>query len=1230
MPVLNNEQLSQFETFLKTEYGSIDCDGEANNKYLAMTAFEKNVLLSAGAGCGKTTTLSLRVAYQILIKDISVSDMLILTFTNNAAREMKDRIKDDLISFATRKDKYPFIDDKAAEVLMDEADKVDTAQISTFDSFSNSIVRKYADELNISPSFGILDDSVSGFIFSKEENSLINSEFLDPNSKIKEFFDRNLSTNNTSLKAMIDALEKIRTKEDNPELLFSNWESLYLTEERQNRYLKECLAYYCKKIIDLSETIECFRNDYCDVYAADQKEDEEPNFFQKASEKLREISNSYLISIEEEGSSHTDMYETIQNFKNELQSISFKGKKGIDGILRPNNNRWFSQQVLEKCTTGTDDKQIELISNQKESITGTFKSVIDTLNQILPTDVTLKLLKEDAQHINYAIELDRRIHGEVERKKRENNSYSFSDIGSMCLTLLEEKEDIRMEEKNRIKSIMVDEYQDSNMLQEKLLVLLGTSEENLKKAKKEEERTHISFLKFFEYLYDRKITFMVGDVKQSIYGFRDARPTLFMEKYDNPKKHNFELLTMRDNYRSTKMVVGEVNKIFEKNMTTTIGGVDYQGDRNQQIKSSNSNLNKLEYKDIPDISSFEYDFDDEKIPQEKKLKNKTLRKRAAALDIAKKIKKWVEEDKLSVYSKRSDEKPRPATYADFAILVRAKSEAQPYIDAFASMNMPCVMDFNQDFKQTSVVMVLENLVKLQYYLTLMRRGESLTEAQKDSYKHCIASIERSFLMDVKDIQIVKDMENAFANDADLKPLVIKKLESINDAADIDARSPNQIVREIFDVFQVYYHISSLSDPDDIMASYNFFMQEIDSLSMMGFTYLDFVEFFTSLREGDLASAKQESKLYRSKDNSIQITTIHKSKGLEYPFVILPMSSAGPKTDKSNGFIDYDPDYGFIPAITKADREFIYKIHPTNEKGENWNPDVKDQFNMFTSQALALSLKREQEALSEHLRILYVALTRARLANIMVFTNPIKSKRKLYESTRIRTKSFEDFGAKSYGSFYVNNGEVMDFTIKQLVNTNNVIHLSYDKDDTAKALERFKINVHPALDTDILFKPKQQLARASKADTIKASKNNERFGTKLHLELECLDWSKYPSLPDTSFIEDSKERRLIDGFVNSFFIESLKGKNPSFYQELGFVDPDSGHEGSMDLAIKTDEMSYVIDYKTSSTIDPAYKRQVSIYRKNLARLFDIDPIRIECYLYSIIKNEFVKVELDDEI
>lgn len=187
---------------------------------------------------------------------------------------------------------------------------------------------------------------------------------------------------------------------------------------------------------------------------------------------------------------------------------------------------------------------------------------------------------------------------------------------------------------------MVDEYQDSNNSQEELLMLLGTDEEQLLAM---DDDNKVFTVNFVENRFNRNITFMVGDVKQSIYGFRNAKPDLFMSKYQNPEDNNFELLTMTDNYRSDSQVVDEVNSFFTSNMTLQVGGVDYANDINQQIKASNKTLNQISSTDFNDLGSYDYDFEDKELPA--KITNGQLKKHIIAFDIAKKIKSWVESKK---------------------------------------------------------------------------------------------------------------------------------------------------------------------------------------------------------------------------------------------------------------------------------------------------------------------------------------------------------------------------------------------------------------------------------------------------------------------------------------------------------------------------------------------------------------------------------------------------------
>lgn len=1191
MALLNEKEILGLHDFLKGRY---------EKKFDAITSYGENILLSAGAGCGKTTALSLRVLYQILCEGLSVSDMLILTFTDNAAREMKERIEKDLRKFAADKN-LSFLNPKAREALLDEADKVTTAPISTFDSYANGIVRKYAEKLKVSPSFQILDDVVSQFLFNRTQRKIINGEFDDPSSFIKDYFNANLDTNAKRLKETIVALEDIRESYSDADKIFDEWESRYNDPKVLDRLYRDATAILIERLNGFAQALLNFVSKFKDIPSNASKNDE-PEFFFKASEAIKNITEKYLENIDE-----GDGYENLKNLGNELRSVSFTGGQDKEG-LRPKNYRWKSTYFSTDEYGDSKPNSIDVL----ETLKNTYKGFLDTIAAILPPSLTVDLYQREAKYFNYVISLDRRIHQEVESFKRKNNAYSFFDISSFCLKLLKEDKEARCEERDRVKSIMVDEYQDSNDAQETLLSLLGTSEENYEKYLKAGDQ---------KLLFDRRVTFMVGDVKQSIYSFRFARPELFIRKYESDDTKSLRVLTMEDNFRSNPIVVDQVNGFFSKTMTKNVGGVDYKNDPEQHIRSSNDHYKLERAGNYSALSSLFYDFSDTKIG------NVAMRRAIIAQDIAKKIKDLVENKKVKVLSKETG-KESEVSYGDFAILVRAKNQADAYIKAFGQLNIPCTVDINQDFKDSFVVMVLENLVTIEYLLLRIKEGILLTEGQKEHLRHCIASVERSFLLDVKDIQLIEDVkyENIVSQNEEKRPLVVRILDKINKEASLKSQSVNQIIREIVLEFDVYSKIATLRDSDISLSSFNFFLNQIDTLCSMGLGYPDIVEFFEELRKGDLKDLTQETKLYRTKGDSVMITTIHKSKGLEYPFVILPMGRKGPSESGRKKTVSFDKEAGFIFKMTYDDARWLHRHKPQTDNGKEWDP-ASGEMPFQLIQRRYFGYKSKDEAISEQLRIIYVALTRARLFNIMVFETDPKDRSDVLDVLPSNTaQSFEDFGALAYSSVMAKPGDHENYDLEDIISSKDKSDLPYDKEEDVPS---FTLKLKEPLKDSLVTMKKEATARASKESTIEGNKENEEFGTKLHLEMECLDWSNFPVLPDASFIVDPREKQMVTKFIESDFIQSLKDQNPSFYQEMKFYDVDTHKEGSIDFAIVTKGTSYVVDYKTNAIIDPAYKRQVRIYRKNLARVHSLNEKKIRCFLYSIMKGEFLEVDLDNE-
>lgn len=1188
MAILNESQRKAFDAFLKKEY---------ERKFEAITSRGTNILLSAGAGCGKTTALSLRVVYQVLCSGISLSEMLILTFTDNAAREMKERIKEDLIAFADPS-RYPFISPEAASLLLSESKKAETAMICTFDSFANGIVKKYADRLGISSKFTVLDGQVSRFLFAKEEDALIDREFSDPNSPIRNYFDRSRAVNNLRLKQTIGKLEEIR--EEQGDDFFKSWQERYLSMDLIKRLDRMALSIFLKRIEDLAETFERFAKRYGDCEAIDSAPGEK-DFFHKSA--------AFLRKLVEEHREAEDGQEAIQELGEALSRFSLSGGgKETEHSLRPKDRQWLSKNYTKGEFAGTPQEQI--LEKLRDAMKNEAEGLQKLTRSILSDEETYRLMQEQAKPLRYAVELDLKIHEKIREQKRKSAAYSFHDIASMCLELLQRDGDARQEERERIRSIMVDEYQDSNEGQERLLAILGTTEEGYQGYLLTGEK---------KALFDRGITFLVGDVKQSIYGFRKAKPTLFLSKYLHPEEHRCKVLSMEDNYRSDKAVIDQVNSFFKACMTKRVGGVDYAGDPHQQIAWANRAYAGIPPDAFEGLSSLSYD------GSKTSARSRALLKASVANDVAKRIKSLVEGG-LSVYSKRDGSK-RNAVYGDFALLVRAKREAESFLKAFNALKIPCVWDVNQDFKGSYAVRVLENLLRLEYYLLEMEKGRKLDDSEKDIFRHCLASVERSFVLNVPDAKLVEEVKNAFSQDRSTRPVALKILDEVNASPGAKQASVDEICRRIVDAFKVFSKLSTVENPDASLAAYGFFCAQVDSLSSMGFSYLDFVEFFRELREGSLKSSSQEKKLFRAKGDALLITTIHKSKGLEYPFVILPMGDVLPKDRSKGEELSFDEEMGFLLKEVWADHQFVHSLRPLTPKGEAWNPSGSGEDPYKTALSVCFAQKRKDEERSERLRLLYVALTRARLSNLMVFFSDPRNAEKVKGVGKKDPETFFDFGAIAYDS-------VLPKAVEADVDDPSALLLErrdFDQPYPREDLERtaFSIRLADPLKDEIVRRPALLAKRASKEERLSSSFEDEAFGTKLHLALEGLDWTGFPSLPDTFFIEDGKIRALVDRFVALPLISRLKGRNPAFYQELPFYDLDSGRYGSIDFAALYGSEAVVIDYKAASLSDPDYIRQVGIYRKNIARMFSLEEKNVACYLYSILKSQLVEVKSGGE-
>ncbi|MBQ9013277.1 MAG: UvrD-helicase domain-containing protein, partial [Bacilli bacterium] len=562
---------------------------------LAINSKGKNIIVSAGAGSGKTAVLSERVLTHIK-NGIDISDMLILTFTNAAAAEMKERIRKKVMAY---------------DELKDQADKIDVADITTFDAYALSLVKKYNHLLNISDKVNIADSSLimlkkREFLFvifdeyySKEDErflKLINDFCLKDD---KEIFESVLKIN--------DSLDNLYNKEK----YLQNYVGKYYTDENIGKFILEYFSLIESKIKEIKVRIN-YLSSYVDF-----------DYIEKVNECLDLL---FLATNYDDVKRSLDF--RLPNLPRGSVDEAKKIKSDIASIIKELKEltRYGSEEVIKKSILSTKDYASALV------------------------DIVLKL---SSMVMNF---------------KKENNFYEFIDISKMAIKILEDNESIREELKNKYKEILIDEYQDTNDLQEKFVSLICDNN-----------------------------VYMVGDIKQSIYRFRNANPLLFKNKYDSYGNGMSGMkIDLNKNFRSRDDVCDAINLIFNLVMDSEIGGADYLSSHQmvygnkayENIKDENYKMEILNYNSESEFSKEEIEIF------------------TIARDIQAKIKsgyKIMDKETL---------KERKVNYSDFVILMDRSSSFENYKKVFEYLNIPLSIYRDKDISDSVDIMLIRNLYRI--------------------------------------------------------------------------------------------------------------------------------------------------------------------------------------------------------------------------------------------------------------------------------------------------------------------------------------------------------------------------------------------------------------------------------------------------------------------------------------------------------------------------------------
>ncbi len=841
----------------------------------AITSRNENLLVSAAAGSGKTAVLVERIIRRILDdeKPIDIDRLLIMTFTKAAAEQMKEKI------LKAIEDKRSL--DPTNRTLIRQATLVHNAKITTIHGFCLDVIKNHFQEIDLDPGFRVADegeckllkiDTVAGVIErAYEEGSddfinLVECMSTGKNDRLLEevllkMYEFSMSDPDPDewLKRCVDAYSG--KEEDEPV-----WASILM--ERTQMLLKAAYDRAC-----LAHKIST---------AADG-----PYMYETAAAEDIEIIES-LMSCR----SYEDMHERIR-------TVAFPRLKNA-----PKNGPYIDEEQKERFKA--------IREKYKDDITG--KNGIRN-DFVLPMEEQKYRILACLPAVRELARLTKLVIDGYGSVKRDRNVVDFSDLEHMCIKILRAEDGATAAEyREFFEEIYVDEYQDSNLVQEELLKHI-TRGNNL---------------------------FMVGDVKQSIYSFRLARPQLFMEKYRDYSRscgdsHNRKIDLSR-NFRSRNTVLDTVNELFGQIMTSELGGIEY--DDSARLNYGAQYPTECEDKDGSELILIEH----EKGTNSTELEAKV---------IASRIKDLMKSHMVHDPSDDDPKRMRPIRYSDIVILLRT---AKKWDDTFKKIIMaegiPVHTMSQEGYFEAREVRVLLNYLSV---LDNPLQDISLAAALKSYF----GDFSDEDLAKIRVAHRGKYLYTSLAAcaddpDSDLHDKAAAFLNRLDHLREKTGYTPvNELLLEIIDSGYGLY-ISALPGGKKRTANLDMLIKKAEDYGKTSYKGLfHFTRYIKMLRDYEIDYG--EANILDENDDTVRIMTIHKSKGLEFPVCFLAGMGKGYNWMDTYKNVTLDIDLGLG----------IDHIDPVR------------RIRQKTAMKRAIYAKKKTELLAEEQRILYVAMTRAK-------------------------------------------------------------------------------------------------------------------------------------------------------------------------------------------------------------------------------------------------------------
>ncbi len=837
-----------------------------------------NLLVAAGAGAGKTAVLVQRIIEKVMDEEhpVDIDRLLVVTFTNAAAAEMRERIGD---AITRELDKNP-----SSARLQSQLTLLGRANIMTIHSFCLGVIKGNFHLLDIEPNFRVCDET---------EAVLLKQEVMD--ELFEERFDRDDQSFINLVKALGDSDDKVI--QDLVQNLYrfavsTPWPSAWL-EKQAGRF-------------DVKEGFDFGDSDWARILIADVRRELEGCIgrIERAVE---------IIKSDHELAAYLPVFTGDAENTRHLHSIKTWNEMGeaMEGL------RFAKLPTLRKLSAEAAEKK-ELAKDARDQLKKKIETIRNELfvNAAAPETAMAKMYPCMKTLSEITIEFSTRFG----QKKRERGLIDFNDIEHFALAILtdgKEPSNTALDYRDRFEEILIDEYQDSNQVQEEIMNSICRG--------------------------DRGNVFMVGDVKQSIYRFRHAKPELFLQKY---KMYGCEIgspgkkIKLYKNFRSRSEVIDGVNFIFKQIMSSEMGELEYD--------DSEALLCGAQY--CEKQNAIEVNIIDKSGECPEELEDLDSIQTEARF-VSKRIRELLEEGFL-VHDKASGDE-RVITYRDIVILMRAtEGSAKLYLDELSSHGIPAFADTATGYFETveiktvmSLLQIIDNPLQDIPMLAVLRSP--------------IFSFTPEELIDLRtagsELSFHEILEAFEAGDSPLGRKVagfLAKLEEWRDKGSY--MKIDEFIWFLYSDTAYYSFAATMPQGEQRQANLRLLFQrarEFESTSYKGlFNFINFIEKLKS-SSGDMGSAK----ILGENQNVVRIMSIHKSKGLEFPVVFLCGAGRQFNMMDVNRNILFHQELGFGPDFVDYERRISYPTLPKQ----------------------VIRRKLRVETLSEEMRILYVAFTRAK-------------------------------------------------------------------------------------------------------------------------------------------------------------------------------------------------------------------------------------------------------------